>query len=273
MSDHLPPLPDPPHDPEALIDLRDEAAPVNVRRRHMHGRPRGDAAMSDLQRYRDSHTRPAPAGPGASGRAGSPMEDLAGPARKVLPDTTSAPEVAPAPAIRRRGPVRRPLRPWAPAASPDDHAEAVEPAPDLTRDLVLPSPPEAVSSAPHDLLVVQKVRLWSVAKMATAVYLSGLAVVLVAGAVLWLLADREGWISKWTDFLVAIGFEGATVDGATMLRASAVIGMVLVATAAALTVAVAIVYNQFSYFLGGVEFVFRQRARRRRFWQRRKAPT
>lgn len=230
--------------------------------------------MSNLQRYRDSHTRPSPAGPGAPGLSGSPLEDLAGPAAEVLPPTTTAPDVGAAPTIRRRGPVRRPLRRWAPAASPADDAEAVEPAPDRTRRLVVPPPPEAVSPTPQTSLVVQKVRLWSVAKMATAVYLSGLAVVLVAGALLWLLADRAGWISNWTGFLVAIGFERATIDGATMLRATAAIGLVLVASAVGLTVAVAIVYNQFSYFLGGVEFVFRQRARRRRrFWHARKAST
>ena len=101
--------------------------------------------------------------------------------------------------------------------------------------------------------VVRRVRLRSVAKVAVGAYLSALAIVLIAGAVLWNVADRAGWITNWTSFLVDIGFVDATFEGGVVLRASVLAGLILVATGVFLTVIGAAVYNHLSALFGGLE--------------------
>lgn len=113
-------------------------------------------------------------------------------------------------------------------------------------------------------LVVRRFRLRSVLKVALAFYLCLFAVLLLAGAILWHLASREGWVTGWTGFLVDVGFTDADVDGATLARASATAGGILAATATLLTVAAASFYNQISGLVGGVEMTFGPRRRRGR---------
>jgi hypothetical protein len=113
-------------------------------------------------------------------------------------------------------------------------------------------------------LVVRRFRLRSVLKVALAFYLCLFAVLLLAGAILWHLASREGWVTGWTGFLVDVGFTDADVDGTTLARASATAGGILTATAALLTVAAASFYNQISGLVGGVEMTFGPRRRRGR---------
>lgn len=279
MSQHTDPPPAEARDDETLIDLRAGAAPLRVRRRHLYGRPPADSGMSDLRRYRDSHTRPLSADPDGALSPTVPVERSIPPAPALPATSTSVtptpapPEPAgPAPGTRRRRKSSDPRLSSVDVARRVDAPSSVDPDVRHAPAVVVPGPPVATVTSPGDLLVVQRVRLWSVVKMATVLYVSGLLVMMVAGFILWSVAEREGWVSNWTDFLVAIGFEGATIDGGIMLRASAVIGLVLVATAVALTVAVAIVYNQFSALLGGVELSFRPRHRRPRRWGRRRPP-
>lgn len=113
-------------------------------------------------------------------------------------------------------------------------------------------------------LVVRRLRLRSVAKVTFTFALCMLAVVLVAGIVLWTVADRAGWVKQWTSLLVDLGFTDATVDGPTILRASSLAGVIVAATATLLTLAAAIIYNQISGLVGGFEFSVRSRRSGRR---------
>ncbi|HMQ24693.1 MAG TPA: DUF3566 domain-containing protein [Acidimicrobiales bacterium] len=109
--------------------------------------------------------------------------------------------------------------------------------------------------------VVRRLRLRSVFKVALALNLCLLAVGMVAGALLWRLANEQGWVTGWTGFLVDIGFTEADVDGAAVARASATIGGILTATATLLTVAIACLYNQIAGLIGGVAVTFGPRRR------------
>ena len=113
-------------------------------------------------------------------------------------------------------------------------------------------------------LVVRRFRLWSVLKVALASFVCLFAVLLVAGVLLWHLANREGWVTGWTGFLVDIGFTDAAVDGTSLFRASVTAAGILVATATFLAVAAACIYNQISGLVGGVEMTFGPRRRRGR---------
>ena len=117
-------------------------------------------------------------------------------------------------------------------------------------------------------LVVRRFRLWSVLKVALASFVCLFAVLLLAGVILWHLANREGWVTGWTGFLVDIGFTDAAVDGTTLFRASVTAAGILVATATFLAVATACIYNQISGLVGGIEMTFGPRRRRGR--ERRK---
>lgn len=135
---------------------------------------------------------------------------------------------------------------------------------------------DAAASAHHahdrrrvatDRLVVRRMRLRSVAKVAFTFYLCVWAVVAIAGTILWSMANQQGWVTGWTGFLVDIGFSDATVDGPTLARASATAGGIMVVTATLLTVAAACFYNQLGGLIGGIEVTLvapRSRRRRRR---------
>jgi len=112
-------------------------------------------------------------------------------------------------------------------------------------------------------LVVKRLRLRSVAKVALAFYLCLWAVVALAGTILWSLANREGWVTGWTGFLVGLGFTDAAVDGPTLARASAAAGGIVLVTVTLLTVAAAFFYNQLSGLIGGVEVTLASTKRRR----------
>lgn len=125
---------------------------------------------------------------------------------------------------------------------------------------------EVSGTTSGDHLVVRRLRLRSVAKVALAFYLCLLGVFLVAGIILWNLADRAGWVTNWTGLLVGLGFSDASVDGGALLRASATAGVILAVTGTVLTVAAAVFYNQLSGLIGGIEVSLhtpRRLARRR----------
>ena len=110
-------------------------------------------------------------------------------------------------------------------------------------------------------LVIRRLKLRSVAKVALVFFLCLLAMVLIAGVLLWNLANRAGWVTNWTGFLVDLGFTDATVDGPTIFRASALAGLTLVATATFLSIAAAVMYNQISGLVGGFEMSLRSTKR------------
>jgi hypothetical protein len=136
--------------------------------------------------------------------------------------------------------------------------------PEVAAPTVTAVPTATVEVTEPSRVLVRRIRLRSVAKVSTGFYLCGLAIFLIAGVLLWNVADQAGWIRNWTGFLVDIGFTGADVHGDVILRASVLAGLVIVATLVLLTVVAASVYNHLSAMIGGVEMtVGPPRSRRR----------
>lgn len=241
MADHgtdTPPAPRPIRRPDAVIDLRSEPP---VRHRQSRGVPREPDAR--MRAYRDRPVHPPITGAPGHRR---PIEV------KALFDHRST---------------------EADGSPTDEHGHSQhEGREDHLHDAAGPRPDPAVSTYEGTdgrrrilmgQLIVKRVRLRSVAKVALTFYLCLWAVVAVAGTILWSLANREGWVTGWTGFLVDLGFTDAAVDGATLAKASATAGAIIVATATLLTIAAACFYNQLSGLIGGVEVTLTSTKHRR----------
>jgi hypothetical protein len=223
--------------PSAVIDLRAETAPA--RHRQTRGVPREPDAR--LRAYRD---RPAHPSPNGSAHRVRPIDVLTFPTDRSDGADNHERGLYAGPTSDREHPHGEPQTEM---ASTDEHGKPM-----------------------RGRLVVTRLRLRSVAKVALTFYVCLWAVVAVAGTILWHLANREGWVTGWTGFLVDVGFTDAAVDGPTLARASATAGGILVATATLLTVAAAMFYNQLSGLFGGVEVTLTATKRRVRRRDRRR---
>jgi Transmembrane domain of unknown function (DUF3566) len=101
---------------------------------------------------------------------------------------------------------------------------------------------------------VRSVDLWSVLKVSICFYLCSLVVLLVSGVMLWWIASASGVIGNVEKFI------GDLVDNKDfrflswqVLRATTLIGLVIVCILTVMTVLAAAFYNLFSELLGGVE--------------------
>jgi hypothetical protein len=101
---------------------------------------------------------------------------------------------------------------------------------------------------------VRSVDLWSVLKVAICFYLCALIVMLVAGMILWWIASAAGVVGNVEKFI------GDLVDNKDfhflswqVLRATTLIGLVIVCILTVISVLAAAFYNLFSELLGGVE--------------------
>lgn len=101
---------------------------------------------------------------------------------------------------------------------------------------------------------IRSVDLWSVLKVAICFYLCALIVLLVAGMILWWIASAAGVVGNIEKFI------GDLVDNKDfhflswqVLRASTLIGLVVVCILTVLSVLAAAFYNLFAELLGGVE--------------------
>jgi hypothetical protein len=101
---------------------------------------------------------------------------------------------------------------------------------------------------------VRSVDLWSVLKVAICFYLCALIVMLVAGVMLWWIASAAGVVSSVESFV------GELVNNTDfrllsweVLRATTLIGLVVVCLLTVVTVLAAAFYNLFSELLGGIE--------------------
>lgn len=101
---------------------------------------------------------------------------------------------------------------------------------------------------------VRKLDLWSVLKVSLCFYLAGLAVVVVAGIVAWLLIDAAGGIHNFEKFMGDImSAKDYRIIGSQLLIGSVLVGLVLVALWTILTVLAAALFNVFSELVGGIE--------------------
>ncbi len=99
-----------------------------------------------------------------------------------------------------------------------------------------------------------KVELWSVLKVSLCFYLAGLAILIIAGLVVWLLLDASGGIHKFESFMGDImSAKDYKLVAPQILLGSVLVGLVLVALMTIITVIAAALYNVFSDLVGGVE--------------------
>jgi len=101
---------------------------------------------------------------------------------------------------------------------------------------------------------VRSVDLWSVLKVAICFYLCALIVLLVAGVLLWWIASAAGVVSSVESFVgELVNNKSFRLLSWEVLRASTLIGLVVVCLLTVLTVLAAAFYNMFSELLGGIE--------------------
>ncbi|MEP6622981.1 MAG: DUF3566 domain-containing protein [Acidimicrobiia bacterium] len=99
-----------------------------------------------------------------------------------------------------------------------------------------------------------KVELWSVLKVSLCFYLAGLAILIIAGLVVWLLLDASGGIHKFESFMGDImSAKDYKLVAPQILLGSVLVGLVLVALMTIVTVIAAALYNVFADLVGGVE--------------------
>ena len=101
---------------------------------------------------------------------------------------------------------------------------------------------------------VRSVDLWSVLKVAICFYLCALIVILVAGVMLWWIASAAGVVASIESFVgELVNNKDFRLLSWEVLRASTLIGLVVVCLMTVVTVLAAAFYNLFSELLGGIE--------------------
>jgi hypothetical protein len=101
---------------------------------------------------------------------------------------------------------------------------------------------------------IRSVDLWSVLKVSICFYIAALIVLLVSGTILWWIASAAGVITNIEDFIGELVEDDAfRLLSWQVLRASTLIGLVIVCIMTVLTVLAAAFYNLFAELLGGVE--------------------
>lgn len=103
---------------------------------------------------------------------------------------------------------------------------------------------------------IRRVDLWSVVRTALLFNLAGLAVLVVAGVVIWLTAAALGAISGLEDFLGSLlsakDFKFASLQ---ILEGFLLLGLVMVAISTILVTVATSIYNLFADRLGGVALI------------------
>ena len=136
--------------------------------------------------------------------------------------------------------------------------------------------------------IVRRVDAWGVFKISVVFYVILYIILLVAGVLLWNLANTTGTVANVEGFARDLfGLKTFEFDGEKLFRASWVLGAILVVAGTGLNVTLAVLFNLISDLMGGVrvtvleeEVILRQRpgaagaARagrriRRRTWRRR----
>jgi hypothetical protein len=182
---------------------------------------------------------------------------------------------------RAQIPVSRPTPPIAAPAA----VSSTSPAATITAPLVappvtpivaprtLPDPPQAVPvdaeperrppMEPRDGRVryearqvqrlVTRVDPWSVLKLSIFLALSAWVILVVAGVVLWRVAITTGTIGKFENFTAQLlAEESFIIDGAQVLRASLIAGLVLVLTGVVFAVVFSVLFNLIAGLTGGL---------------------
>jgi hypothetical protein len=104
--------------------------------------------------------------------------------------------------------------------------------------------------------VVRKVDVWTVFKMSLLFYLCVFLVLLIAGIVLWNIADAFNVIHSVEKFIRSL-FDLAkfTFHPDVVLESAALGGLILVLMGTGANVLIAVLYNLISDVVGGVQFI------------------
>jgi hypothetical protein len=101
--------------------------------------------------------------------------------------------------------------------------------------------------------IVRHVDPWAVLKLSLLFYLCLLAIAMVAGIVLWIVASATGTIHSVEGFVKeAFAFKTFHFDGVKVFRASLLGGLVLVIAGAGLNTLLCALFNLISDLIGGV---------------------
>jgi hypothetical protein len=101
---------------------------------------------------------------------------------------------------------------------------------------------------------VRKLDLWSVLKISLCFYLAAVALVVIAGVVLWAIADAAGAISNIEKFMgKVLSSKNYHLVSAQILEGTILVGLVLAALMTIVSVVGAALYNLFSELVGGIE--------------------
>jgi hypothetical protein len=101
--------------------------------------------------------------------------------------------------------------------------------------------------------IVRRVDAWGVFKISVIFYVILYIILLVAGVLLWNLANTTGTVANIEGFVRDLfGLETFEFDGEKIFRASWVLGAILVVAGTGLNVTLAILFNLISDLVGGV---------------------
>jgi hypothetical protein len=115
--------------------------------------------------------------------------------------------------------------------------------------------------------IVRRVDAWGVFKISVVFYVILYIILLVAGILLWNLANTTGTVANVEGFARDLfGLKTFEFDGEKLFRASWVLGAILVVAGTGLNVTLAVLFNLISDLMGGVrvtvleeEVILRQR--------------
>lgn len=111
---------------------------------------------------------------------------------------------------------------------------------------------EAPVAARTSRVVLRRVEPRSVLKLSLVFYLCVSLVLLVAGIVLWLGASAAGVVENVESFFEDAGFDGFEFAAGQLLRAFAVIAVILVVAGTVANLLLAALFNLMSDVVGGV---------------------
>ena len=101
--------------------------------------------------------------------------------------------------------------------------------------------------------VVYGFELWSVLKVSLLFYLCAWGVFLLAGAILWNVANSQGYVERFENFILEIfNYETFTINGDELFRWYLWVGLFSVLVLTALTVIMCLLYNLISVVVGGI---------------------
>lgn len=236
------------------------AAPAEQEDRR--GRP---SSVPSVPGEREGRQPPAPSGPGERGQARSAVPNAAPERGRRQSSTSPAPL---GPSDRRGSP---PVRGQRTAAMPAAPPEGQPPGPGRGAELpVGPVPPlplgsrdgrgrpsgARVARGRRTRRVVRKVDVWTVFKMSLLFYLCIFLVLLIAGIVLWNIADAFNVIHSIEKFIRSLfDLSKFTFHPGVVLESAALGGLILVLMGTGANVLIAVLYNLISDVVGGVQFI------------------